>query len=391
MSLCFWFSLTFTVCFLSLLTRSTSLPTIGVTFPAATSNTHSKQPSREQVAATVQSLGFRSVRLEASDPAMVRTFLYSNTTLILTIPNQLVPVIAANRSSAVQWLYLNVVPFFPRAKITTISVGNDLLESSPRFSTFLLPAMRNINLALRDLGIRKISVSTSFSFLNVISTSFPPSSSMFRSPVLDILIRPLLQFLHETNSSFLVNIYPYNVYRLQSEIPIGYALFQEHPFNFRDDLTTGVRYRNLFDMMVDAVISAMAVAGHDNIPVIVAETGWPSSSSDASEVEANPAYAEMYIKGLIGHLRSGLGTPLRKEGVSEIYIYELFDKEEKNVNNQYERTWGILYPNMTNKYQIDFSGSAAIFGFGGRESLEMAAGLFLISALLHGSLVFRLL
>ncbi|KAF3451156.1 hypothetical protein FNV43_RR07247 [Rhamnella rubrinervis] len=32
--------------------------------------------------------------------------------------------------------------------------------------------------------------------------------------------------LAETNSSFLVNIYPYNVYRLQSEIQIGYTLFQ---------------------------------------------------------------------------------------------------------------------------------------------------------------------
>ncbi|KAF3438698.1 hypothetical protein FNV43_RR21462 [Rhamnella rubrinervis] len=34
---------------------------------------------------------------------------------------------------------------------------------------------------------------------------------------------------------------------------------------FGDDLTTGVRYRDLFNMMVDAVISAMAVVGHENI------------------------------------------------------------------------------------------------------------------------------
>lgn len=52
----------------------------------------------------------------------------------------------------------------------------------------------------------------------------------------------------------------------------------------------------------------MAVAGHENIPVGV---------------------AEMYIKGLVGHLRSGLGTPLRKEGVAETYIYELLDKDVK--------------------------------------------------------------
>jgi hypothetical protein len=86
-------------------------------------------------------------------------------------------------------------------------------------------------------------------------------------------------------------------------------------FNFRDNLVTGIRYWNLFDMMVDAAISAMAVAGYENILVVVAKTGWPSSGGEASEVNANLAYAEMYLKGLVAHLRSGIGTPLRKEGV----------------------------------------------------------------------------
>ncbi|PON42308.1 1,4-alpha-glucan-branching enzyme [Parasponia andersonii] len=47
--------------------------------------------------------------------------------------------------------------------------------------------------------------------------------------------------------------------------------------------------------MVDAVMTAMTVSGHQNIPVIVTEAGWRSSSDDA-----NPAYvaAELYIWGL---------------------------------------------------------------------------------------------
>ncbi|KAK9283690.1 hypothetical protein L1049_011940 [Liquidambar formosana] len=245
-----------------------------------------------------------------------------------TSPTTLSQAIASNRSNALRWLYHHVVPFYPRAKIATISVGSDVLDNSSDLSDFLLPAIRNVHLALRDIGIRKISVSTTFSFINVMTTWFPPSGAEFQQPVCDLVLKPLLQFLDDTNSSFLINLYPYNVYRLNSEIPIGYALFQEHPFNFRDDLTTGVRYRNLFDMMVDAVISAMAVAGHENIPVIVTETGWPSSG-EASEVDATAVYAEMYIKGLVSHLKSGLGTPLRKEGVAETYIYELFDKDTK--------------------------------------------------------------
>jgi hypothetical protein len=220
-------------------------------------------------------------------------------------------------------------------------------------SPFVLPAIRNVSLALRDLGIKKISVSTTFSFVNVITTPFPPSSGTFQEPLGELLIKPLLQFLEDTNSSFLVNLYPYNLYRINSEIPLGFALFQEHPFNFRDDLITGVRYWNLFDMMVDAVVSALAVAGHENLPVIVAETGWPSTGGDQTEVDAKLEYAEMYIRGLVGHLRSGVGTPLRKEGVSQAYIFELIDKD--NVK-QGTRSWGILYANMSKKYHVEFSG-----------------------------------
>ena len=70
-------------------------------------------------------------------------------------------------------------------------------------------------------------------------------------------------------------------------------------------MVTGVRYFNLFDMMADAVITAMAVMGHENIPLVVAETGWPSGGGEAGEVEANVVYAEMYLKGLVRHLKSG--------------------------------------------------------------------------------------
>ncbi|CAN6705169.1 unnamed protein product [Malus baccata var. baccata] len=361
---------------LSLLPGSTSLTnTVGATYSASTVATYGTPPAPDCVARAVSSLGLSALRLDASDPAMIRAFLYSNTSLLLTIPNQLVPPLAANRSNALRWLYIHVIPFYPRTNIGTISVGNDLLESSPDFFTFLLPAIRNLRLSLQDLGIHRISVSTTFSFINVITTAFPPSNAQFQEPAVDTVIRPLLQFLRDTNSSFLINLYPYNLYKMRSEIPIGFPLFQEHPFGFRDDLTTGVRYRNLFDMMVDAVISAMAVAGYENIPVIVTETGWPSYSTDPAEIDANPVYAKMYIKGLLLHLRSGKGTPLRREGVAETYIYELLDKQVRQGRN-----WGILYPNLTSKYkEIQYSGSRCGGLF---DILIMAVGQFLVFALL---------
>ncbi|OMP12316.1 hypothetical protein COLO4_03310 [Corchorus olitorius] len=47
------------------------------------------------------------------------------------------------------------------------------------------------------------------------------------------------------------------------------------------------------------LITAIVVVGHENIPVIVAEIGWPSGGGEAGEVEANGVYVEMYIKELL--------------------------------------------------------------------------------------------
>ncbi|XP_050209331.1 glucan endo-1,3-beta-glucosidase, acidic [Mercurialis annua] len=333
---------------------------VGVTYTSSFSPAIPSPPP-DKIAAAISSLHFRCVRLTDPEPNLIRSFSYTNTSLFLSIPNSFLFPLAANRSLALRWLYGHVLPFYPRSRISLISVGDDAV--SAQLAPLILPAIRNVYLALRGLGIDKIAVSTTFSFVNAVTTPFPPSSALFQDPIGRLVIRPLLQFLQETNSSFLVKVYPYNMYRLNSEIPIGFALFQQHPFNFRDDTVTGVRYRNLFDMMVDAVIAAMAVAGHQNIPVIVAETGWPSSGGEVREVDASPEFAETYIKGLVGHLKSGLGgTPLRKEGgVKETYIFELADKNVKQEDDGSTRNWGILYPNLTRKYRhIDFSSDGSV-------------------------------
>ncbi|MCD9642903.1 hypothetical protein HAX54_029946 [Datura stramonium] len=334
----------------------TTTTTIGFTYsPAANS------PPPDHVVTALQSLKIPAVRLLNPSPALIRAFSYSNISLLLTVPNHLVGSFASNRSSATLWLYNNVLPFHPRARISLISVGSDVISSSDVSdpSTSLVPAMQNLHHALLDLGIRTVSVSTTFSFINVITTAFPPSSAEFQEPVNSLVVRPVLEFLEETNSSLLMNVYPYNVYQLRGEIPVGFALFQEGPFYFRDDVVTGVRYHNLFDMMVDAVIAAMAVSGYENVPLILTETGWPSNDEHMN-AEESQLYAEKYLQGLVSHLKSGLGTPLRKEGAAEAYIYQLFDDTESNQTNNLSsdggtvQKWGVMYRNLTMKYNINF-------------------------------------
>ncbi|KZV55582.1 glucan endo-1,3-beta-glucosidase [Dorcoceras hygrometricum] len=378
---------------LLILLHAAAATTIGVTYNTMTPDV----PPPEHVVPALQSLKISAVRLLNPSPAAVRSFAYTNISLLLSVPNYLISSFAANRSAADLWLYSHVLPYHPRTRISLISVGSDGITdvattySNLDPSTVLLSAMQNLHLSLRDLGIHTIRVSTTFSFVEIMTTSFPPSAAEFREPISSLILRPLLQFLVETNSSLLINLYPYNIYRLNSEIPIGFALFQENPFNFRDDVVTGVRYRNLFDMMVDSVIAAMAVSWQENIPVIVTETGWPSET----DAQAVGNYAEMYLKGLMRHLRSRLGTPLRREGVTEAYIYELFDSKHNGstTNGAYDyasmregagQHWGIMYPNLTMKFKLDFSASTWIHG-NDRTLVEVLVRLF--AALLSVSLL----
>ncbi|XP_052736694.1 LOW QUALITY PROTEIN: glucan endo-1,3-beta-glucosidase, basic vacuolar-like [Vigna angularis] len=173
-----------------------------------------------------------------------------------------------------------------------------------------------------------ISSSTALSKSPPSQSSTPPSNAQFQEPPGITLFGMLLQFLQDTYSCFLINLYTYNLYHLNPEIPLSIALFQEYPFNFRDNFTIGVLCRNLFNVMVDVVVTAFAVAGYETIPLVVIETGWPSFSAVGNEFDANLGYAWIYLRGLVQHLKSGMGTSLLKDGVHEVFVYEMFDKEE---------------------------------------------------------------
>ncbi|XP_074306167.1 glucan endo-1,3-beta-glucosidase 12 [Silene latifolia] len=353
----------FSLLLLPFITLSLLAPAASTTVGATLYHRPISNVSPDQLAAVLRLHKLTTVHLLEPDPNIIRTFTYSPISLLLTVPNSLIPSFASNQSNAAAWLYTHVIPFYPRANITAISVGSDVTSSRQDVTDSLLPAIRNLHLSLRQLGIRRISVSTTFSLITALTTVFPPSAAEFQEPLYDVVILPLLNFLEESNSFFLINLYPYTTYSdIAHEIPLGFALFQESPFNYRDDPTTGVRYRNLFDVMVDAVLAAIAVAGHENIPIIVAETGWPSSpgpnASIGEDSDANPMFAELYLSGLVKHLKSGQGTPLKKDGVYEVYAFELFDPEVNVSQESYaqtERQWGIFYPNLTAKYNIDFS------------------------------------
>ncbi|EPS57936.1 glycosyl hydrolases family 17 protein, partial [Genlisea aurea] len=324
--------------------------TVGVTYDPSIPNL----PPPERVASTIASLGIPAVRLVNPSPRAVRAFARSDVSLLISVPNRLVPVFAVRRAAAVLWVRRHILPYHPRTRISLISIGSESISAAypdPTLdpSAALLPAVRTIRLALHRFSIRTIPVSAALSFVNAVRNPFPPSSAEFQEPIGALLIRPLLQFLEETDSPFLINIYPIDVYRIRPEIPLGFALFQEGRLNYRDDPITGIRYRNLFDMMVDAVSAAMSAYGKQNISIIVAETGWPTNGGAGK-------HSQVYVKGLVEHLRSW-----RTQRVTEAYIYQLFDENDNDTaritKKNSGQTWGIMHPDMKMKFDIEISGS----------------------------------
>ncbi|CAI0443423.1 unnamed protein product [Linum tenue] len=320
---------------------------IGVTYrsppPSPPSST-----GPEAIAYAVSALGFGAVRLPFPDPDLIRALTFTNASLFLSIPNSLLPSLASNRSLGVHWIRVHVLPFYPRSRFAVISVGDAVSQLE-----LLLPAIRNVHLALQDLGIKDIPVSTTFSFLDVVIRPVPPSLAAFREPMGEQLIHPLLRFLKRTNSKFLVTLQPYTANQLYFQMPRHLALFQGGgELSFDHNYGTESEYHSLFEMMLDAVYNCLKRAGYESMAVVVAGTGWPSSAVDEdgiAESDANTAYAQVYLKSLIAFS----GSDKRRPGcnLEEVYIDELMDAQSESKQRGTQQ-WGVLDSNLSSKYSV---------------------------------------
>ncbi|XP_057796616.1 glucan endo-1,3-beta-glucosidase 13-like [Salvia miltiorrhiza] len=108
---------------LLLLSTAAAATTVDVTYNPSAPNLSPP----ERVVSTLQSLRISAVRLLDPSAAVVRAFAYTNITLLLTVPNHLIPSFAANRSAAALWLHLHVLPYHPRTRISLISTGSDVV------------------------------------------------------------------------------------------------------------------------------------------------------------------------------------------------------------------------------------------------------------------------
>ncbi|KAM0052611.1 putative glucan endo-1,3-beta-D-glucosidase [Helianthus debilis subsp. tardiflorus] len=285
------------------------------------------------------------MRIYAPNQAILRALGGTNIELILDVPNDSLQSLT-NPDAASYWVRNNIINH-PDVKFRYIAVGNEVDPNNDnrRYVSFVLPAMKNVQKAIRDAGLANhIKVSTA-TYTGLLSVSYPPRDGAFGSNV-EGFIAPIIKFLVENNSPMLANIYPYFAYAGTPNIDLSYALFTAPGTVVNDN---GRQYSNLFDAMYDAHYAAQSRLGGANVEIVVSETGWPSAGNKGATEEN----AGTYYKNLIAHMKLASGTPARPGRCIETYLFAMFD-ENRKVGDESERHFGLFSPNQQPKYQLSF-------------------------------------
>jgi exo-beta-1,3-glucanase (GH17 family) len=295
------------------------------------------------------------VKIFNPDAGILAALADSGLEVVVAIPNDQIGEIGGDDGAAAEaWVAQNVAAYYPATNIVTILVGNEVFSDASLPWAALVPAIQNLDTALAARGWSgAIKVSTAVA-ADVLSSSYPPSAGTFRPDIAVPVILPLLTFLSASHSYFFVNLYPFLAYATSAgAISLGYATFAGGVAAVADG---ALRYTNLLDAQLDAVVAAMEKLGVDDVRVAVGESGWPTKA-DASQPGASVPNAAAYNRRLVRKTlaSSGGGTPKRPGVFIPTFIFALFNEDLK-PGPVSERNWGLLYPSLTPVYPIDLTG-----------------------------------
>ncbi|KAF8391709.1 hypothetical protein HHK36_024018 [Tetracentron sinense] len=281
----------------------------------------------------------QKVKLFDADPVVLRALMGSGIEVMVGIPNEMLGVLSSSPVAADLWVRHNVFRYLVKGgvDIRYVAVGNEpfLSSYSGQFESYVLPALLNLlqSLAKANLaGFVKLVVPCNADAYE----SSLPSQGAFR-PELTQIMTQLVSFLNSNGSPFVVNIYPFLSLNGNSDFPQDYAFFEGTTHAVTDGQNV---YYNAFDGNFDTLLAALSRIGYGQMPIIVGEVGWPTDGA----LGANLTAARAFNQGLINHVISNKGTPLRP-GIPpmDIFIFGLLDERAKStLPGNFERHWGIF-------------------------------------------------
>ncbi|XP_021859989.1 glucan endo-1,3-beta-glucosidase 8 isoform X1 [Spinacia oleracea] len=309
----------------------------------------------DMVVQMLKNNGFEKLKLFEADESILNALVGTEIEVMLAIPNNMLAEMSSGLDAAVSWVDANVTAYVYSGgvNINYVAVGNEptLQTYNGTYLSYMLPALRNIQEALNRAGHGdRIKATIPFNADVYYSPDSDPvpSAGDFRPEVRDLTLE-ILQFLHENSAPFTVNIYPFLSLYGNKNFPIDYAFFEGSNVPIKDQ---GLTYTNVFDANFDTLVSALNKAGYPDMEIIVGEVGWPTDG----DIHANVENAKRFNQGLLQHIMSGEGTPLRK-GKINVYLFSLIDENAKSIApGNFERHWGIFEFDGMPKYELDLAG-----------------------------------
>jgi len=151
-----------------------------------------------------------------------------------------------------------------------VAVGNEpfLSAYNGSFLKTTFPALKNIHKALKEAGHTNIMKATIPQNAEVYqSANDKPSEGDFRKDVKQTML-DIVNFFHENDLPFTVNIYPFLSLYLNEHFPVEFAFLDGDGQTMTDK---GKNYDNVFDANYDTLVYALKKAGIHDMKIIVGE------------------------------------------------------------------------------------------------------------------------
>ncbi|GAA0148396.1 hypothetical protein Leryth_002745 [Lithospermum erythrorhizon] len=326
-------------------------------FPLATSvgvnwgsnASHPLPPAK--VVELLKSNNINKVKLFDANPQVLEAISGTKIVVSVGIPNSMLRSFNASLKAAENWVHDNLTRFTSSVHIEYISVGDEafLRSHGEQFHPYLVGAASNILKAVTKANlVESVKVVVPCSWDSFQSESDLPSRIQFRPDVNKTMLE-LLLFLSRHRSPFFVTISPFLSYHENKNTSLDFALFKETARPRNDSHST---YKNSYDLSHDTVVSALSKAGFPLMDIVIGQIGWPTNGA----ANATSSNAETFMKGLMKHIQSKSGTPLRPKHLpTEVYIMSLLDEDQRSIAaGDFERHWGIFTFDGQAKYNLDF-------------------------------------
>ncbi|XP_051210094.1 putative glucan endo-1,3-beta-glucosidase GVI [Lolium perenne] len=310
-------------------------------------------PSPDKVIAMYKANNIKYVRLFHPDTTVLSALRGTGIGVVLGTLNEDLAQLASDESFAASWVASYVKPFAGTVTFRYITAGNEVIPGD--LGVHVLPAIRNLEAAIRAVGVTGVPVTTAVA-TSILGASYPPSQGAFSEGAAPVMV-PLVAHLLSKNAPLLVNVYPYFAYAAEPEtVQLGYALLAGSSATSNSKVVSitdgGLVYTNMFDAIVDAAHAAVEKAGVQGLELVVSETGWPSGGGATGATVENAA---AYNNNVVRHVVAGTGTPRRPGKAVETYLFAMFNENQKAEGT--EQHFGLFQPDMTAVYPVDFAGS----------------------------------